>query len=394
MRSLIQEKTQQAVDILIEKDIDMWITFVRETSAGIDPVLPLIYEHNLTWQSALIFTKSGEKIAIVGHYEMESAKGSGTYDQVIGYHQSIKPELLSIFEKVNPQEIAINYSKDDVYADGLNHGLYQLLVDFLTGTPFRDRLISSQEIIKALRGRKSQTEVDRIKTAINTTYQIYNNTFEFVKPGLTEIEISDFMHAQLDSLGIESAWDWEHCPAVNAGADSPIGHVGPTDIKTKPGQLVHFDFGVRQEDYTSDIQRVMYLLGNKETQAPKEVQRGFDTVVAAIQAAVSQMKPGVTGLEIDTISREVITNAGYPEYKYATGHQMGRNAHDGGALLGPAWERYGDQPHWKLETDQVYTVEPGLMVPGYGYIGLEEDVIITKDGCEYLGEPQTELILK
>ena len=88
----------------------MWITFVRETSAAKDPVLPLIYEHNLTWQSALIFTKSGDRTAIVGHYEMESAKRLGAYEQVIGYHQSIKPELLSILEKVNPKEIAINYS--------------------------------------------------------------------------------------------------------------------------------------------------------------------------------------------------------------------------------------------------------------------------------------------
>ena len=128
-------------------------------------------------------------------------------------------------------------------------------------------------------------------------------------------------------------------------------------------------------------------------EAPIEVQRGFITLRTAVEKSREHMEPGVTGNSVDTISREIIIDSGYPEFNYALGHQLGRVAHDGGALLGPLWEKYGDSPNQKLEAGQVFTIEPGLAVPSYGYLGLEEDVVMTEKGAEYIGEPQREIIL-
>jgi Xaa-Pro aminopeptidase len=393
MSAIVREKVQQAIEILQEQQVDAWLTFVRETSAGGDPALSLIYGKGLTWQSALLITREGERIAIVGHFEAEAAYRTGAYQTIIPYHESLRAPLLETLERLAPRQIAINYSMNDVHADGLSYGMYQLLLGYLEGTPWRERLVSAERILSALRGRKTASEIQRVRAAVETTRQIFERTFSYAQPGMTESQVSDFMHQQLVEFGVQPAWDYDHCPSVNSGPDSPVGHVGPSEICLQRGHLLHIDFGVRQDAFCSDIQRVAYFLRPGEHQAPEPVQRGFDTILQSVQAAVAAMEPGAIGQEIDAIARQVVVQAGYPEYKYATGHHLGRLAHDGAGILGPAWERYGDTPTYALETGHIYTVEPGLEVPGFGYIGLEEDVLVTEDGAQFLGPPQTGLIL-
>lgn len=390
---LVREKIGQIQNLLNELDIDCWLVFVRETSAGGDPILPLIYGRNLTWQSALLFFRTGFFVAIVGHYEAETAKEIGAFSQVISYHESIRPSLLKVLNENAPRTIAVNYSMDDVQADGLTYGMHQLLLSYLSGTGWNNNLISSQKIISGLRGRKTSTEIDRIRNAVSITNTIFNKTFEYISPGKTESEISDFMKGQMLILNVVPAWDEDNCPTINSGPDSPVGHVSPTNITLQPGHIVHFDFGIRKDHYCSDIQRVVYLRKPGEKEAPKQIRRGFDVITRAINEAAKAMKPGQTGLAIDTIARKTVTNSGFPEYMYATGHQLGRLAHDGAGILGPKWDRYGNTPEYPLELGQVYTIEPGLAIPGYGYIGLEEDVVVRENGAEFLGDPQTELII-
>ncbi len=341
----------------------------------------------------MIFTKNGERIAIVGNLEKDEIEGLGIFDRALGYDKSIRTLLREIISQLSPEEIAINTSRDNIHADGLTHAMHGILLEHLNGTPYTEKLVSAEPIINALRGRKTSTEIAHIQKAVKLTDDIYQKAFAAIQPDMTEKELAAKMHIWMTEANVGFAWPKAANPAVNSGPDSPVGHYGPSDIKIEQGHLMHFDFGVKTEDYCSDIQRVVYVLRDHEKTAPAEVQHGFNTIRQAIEAARAAMKPGVTGLEIDTIAREIVAAAGYPEFPYALGHQLGRVAHDGGALLGPLWEKYGDTPKLKLEVGQVFTIEPGLAVPGYGYIGLEEDVVMTESGTEYLGEPQRELVL-
>ncbi len=395
MPTLVQEKVRQATGILEEKGIDLWLTFVRETSAGGDPALPLIYgEGDLTWSSALMISRGGQTTAIVGQFEAHAARETGAYAEVIPYDQSIRETLLSMVDRLDPKTIAINTSTSDVMADGLSHGMYLMLMEIFDGTPYRDRFTSAEDILGALRGRKTPAEIARIRGAIASTEEIYHQTFDMARPGMTERDVADFMHDQIKNRRFDAAWSWEDCPIVNAGPDSPVGHATPGDYRIQPGQILHIDFGVRQEGYCSDIQRVAYFRKPGETHLPETVERGFQTITHAIEAVVRQAKPGIPGYTLDEVARSMVMAAGYPEFMHATGHQLGRMAHDGGGLIGPLWDRYGNSPRMLLEPGQVYTIEPGLVVPGYGYMGIEEDILVTETGAEFLTTPQQEMILR
>lgn len=391
---IVTEKLEQAVQILQEQEIDLWMTVVRESSAGGDPMLPFVLGHDVTWQSAFILTRTGERIAIMGHYDAENARKSGAYTEVIPYHQAFSEPLRTLLQRLNPRQIALNYSTNDAHADGLSVGLYRLLQEQLQDTPFAARFISAERIIGALRGRKTESELERIEQAINTTLAIFARTIDFVQVGMTEQQIGRFMHQCVDELGIETSWERANCPAVNSGPHSIIGHTGPGALVIEPGHLLRFDFGVCQQEYCSDLQRMIYFLRPGESSAPAAVQQGFATLRHAIEAARAMMKPGVLGHAVDAVARQIVTDAGYAEYLYATGHQLGRACHDGGGILGPRWERYGETPNQPLEAGQVYTVEPGIFLPDYGVLQLEEDVLVTETGAVYLGAPQMALILK
>jgi len=89
----------------------------------------------------------------------------------------------------------------------------------------------------------------------------------------------------------------------------------------------------------------------------------------------------------------MLLKKGFDEFPHALGHQIGRYVHDGGALLGPPWPRYKNTPFYELKENQVFTLEPSLMVKNFGAVGIEEDVIITKDGAKYLSHLQEEIIV-
>lgn len=389
---LVQEKLKQAVQVLNEQDVDVWLTFVRETALTPDPSLDLILGLDMVWQSAFIVTRGGRRIAIVGQHDAENVRGTGGYPEIVPYLQGIREALVETLTGINPRQIALNYSEDDVAADGLGHGLMLRLQEYLSGTDLAGRFTSAEGIVSAVRGRKSPAEVGRIRAAIATTQRIFQEMAAFAAPGMSETDIAGRVHGRVSELGLGTAWDRDYCPTVSAGPESPIGHAGPLpQYRVERGTLLHMDFGVEQDDYCADLQRTWYVREGASDQPPEAVIRGFEASRRALLAGFAALKPGVQGWQVDAAARAAMVEAGYPEYPFAFGHHLGRSAHDGATVLGPRWERYGQTPYGVIEAGNVFAIELGVEVQGYGYVGLEENVLVTEQGAEWLSEPEDEL---
>jgi Xaa-Pro aminopeptidase len=390
---LVNEKIEQAKGILSELDIDCWITFVRETDILADPMLVFLGPPELTWHSALIVSRSGRTRAIVGKQDVPTVADLGAWDEVTGFVTSIREPLLDCLRELAPRQVALNYSEGSEICDGLTHGMFLTMQRLLGEIGMADRIVSAEAIVSALRERKTVWEVDAIRRAIRHTEEIFALTAPFIRPGVTEKEIAAFMKAEVARRGIGLSWHESICPGVFTGPDTAGAHYTPTDRAVARGHVLNMDFGVKVDGYVSDLQRTFYVRVEGETAVPAEVQHGFDTIVAAIRECRDVMRPGVRGIEVDAVARRVLRERGYEEFPHGLGHQVGRFAHDGTALLGPAWEKYANKPFRPLEAGMVFTIEPRLTVLGRGVCTIEEMVLVTAGGCEWLSTPQRELIL-
>jgi len=390
------EKLEQARHLVAASDLDVWLTFVRETTALCDPVLPLICDFGMTWQSAFVVAKSGMTFAVVGNYDADAIRQLGGWNQVVPYVHSIRDRLLAVLEltipaSVTEPRIGINTSESDDKADGITLGMFHLLTSILEGTRFEGCLVSAADVVIPLRSQKTESEIDAIKDAIQVTEGIFEwMSSTFVQVGMTELQIYRGIQTLIDERGYSYGWERAGNPIVNCGPDSQAGHCLPSSqIALAHGHILHIDLGIATRNYSSDIQRCWYVGSN----VPADVQHAMAAVVGAIDAAAAVLRPGVQGWMVDAAAREAITSAGYPEYMHAVGHQVGRFAHDGGTLLGPRWERYGDAPDGIVQPREVYTLELGVELPGAGVVSIEEMVVVTTNGCDFLTERQKEMWL-
>lgn len=391
--NIIREKKATIPSLLREFNIDMWLTFVRESDTMRDPAMDLIIDRGVTWQSAFIFTKDGGEEVIVGSLDADNIRASGLYSTVKTYVGSIRDELRSAIEEIDPSTIAINRSADDVMSDGLTCGMYDTLVDILKGTPYVDRFTAADPIISAMRSRKTPVETEKIKRAVDITEEIYDRITREIRSGMTENDVADIVRDEIKRRGLAPAWDASHCPGIFAGAESAEAHAAPSDRVIEKGMVVHADFGVKFEGYCSDLQRTWYILKDDEEDAPEQVKKAFEALDDSIQSSFRAMRPGVEGRVIDKISRDKLIEHGFWEYPHALGHQVGRSTHDGAALLCPEWERYGERPYLKIEKGQIFTLEPRITLKEYGAVTMEEMVQVTDDGAVFLSRPQRKLHL-
>ncbi len=384
---LIESKIKQAHTLLDELDIDLWMIYCRESEMMTDPSLAMVVGEHVSAQSAFLFTKSQLAQAVVWHHDADNIRRIGCFDSIMTFTKDFKEVFIKTIEKIDPKKIALNYSLISSTADGISYGMFLKLKDYLKDTPYNDCFISAEELLLKLRSQKTGPEIEKIKDAAQYSEKCWQQALQDIKIGMTEIEIAQVIKDKI----CENGSDLSFPTIVNAGAKTNPGHGSPTDAVLEPGDLLHVDFGSMTDGYCADLQRLAYYRKPGEDSVPAELKKAFSKIKEIVEVSASKYRAGALGLDIDKNARTMLTEAGYEEYQHSLGHQIGRAVHDGGSRVGPQNESNDQTPLIPLEAGNTFTVELGIELEGIGYVGLEEDLVVTADGGKFLCDRQTQL---
>lgn len=378
---LHDEKRLQAQALLEEGEL--WVIAARESGERPEPALSLLAGLNVTWDSLFLLTRE-DAVAILGRFDAGAVPPGW---RVRPYDADLSGVLQEELARLRPERVLVNISETDPLCDGLTVGLYRRLLGWFAP----HELHSAQDVLGQLRSVKTPAEQVAIAGAVEVAEDHLEAMRQAVRPGWNAQDVVRFLHERCAEVSGEPSWGWNACPNVHIGPQARPSHAPAGHHTLEPGMLLHIDYGVRlPHGYCSDIQRTYYLPRPGEG-VPAEIERAFTACWQAIEAGAQRLRPGARGWQVDAAARETLTGLGYPEYQHALGHGLGRATHDGGTLLGPRWPRYGRTVEGTVRAGEVYTLELGTFVEGYGFVGLEEDVLVGEHDLTWLSRRQNEL---
>jgi Xaa-Pro aminopeptidase len=232
-------------------------------------------------------------------------------------------------------------------------------------------------LVEGLRVRKDPGEIAAIREAGRVALEALESALELARPGIREAEVAARLELELRQRGSE----WHPFPTIVAsGPRSALPHAGTSDREIGRGDFLLLDFGAQIDGYCADVTRTV-VVGARADDRQRAI---YDIVHDAQRQARERVAAGMSGREADALARSVIERRGFGEqFGHSLGHGLGLEVHEE-----PRLSRMNEQP---LPEGAVVTVEPGIYVPGWGGVRLEDDVALTAAGPELLTDGRTEL---
>lgn len=239
-------------------------------------------------------------------------------------------------------------------------------------------LVPATKLLMDLRGVKEPEEIDFMIKAQRIAEKALTEALDFIKPGVTEKEISAYLQYRMLCSGAEKM-SFE--PIVVSGVNSSMPHGVPSDKKVENGDFVTMDFGCVYGGYCSDMTRTVAV-----GYATEEMERVYHTVLAAQEAGIRASRAGVTGKSIHEAAAKVIADAGYGQYfGHGFGHGVGVEIHEG-AGAAPTSNQL-------LPAGAVISAEPGIYIPGKFGVRIEDVIVLREGGCTDIMEAPRELMI-
>lgn len=312
----------------------------------------LISEHDAVFITDFRYTKQAE-VEIDGY-------------KIVKHTKSIIEEVAAQVKIMNVK--TVGFEKDD-----LSFALYEQWEKEIDAD-----LKPVSGIVENLRMVKTADEIAVLKQAAKIADDAFQHIITFIRPGVTELEVSNELEFFMRKQGATSS---SFSIIVASGLRSALPHGVATDKVIEVGDFVTLDFGALYNGYISDLTRTIAV--GEPTEKLKEI---YAVVLEAIELALKQIKPGMTGIEADQIARDYITSKGFGEaFGHSTGHGIGLEVHEGPSL--------SFKSSTVLEPNMVVTVEPGIYLPKVGGVRIEDDIIITEEGNERLTFATKELLI-
>ena len=237
--------------------------------------------------------------------------------------------------------------------------------------------VSTTGLVSKLRWVKDEREIEHIAKAAAIADEALAEIMPMIKAGVTEREIALELEFAMKRRGSEGL---AFNSIIASGPNGALPHAVPTDRRLVDGDFLVMDFGAVWQGYRSDMTRTLVI--GTPTEKHREI---YEITLEAQLAGLAAVAPGKTGAEVDQVSRDVITRAGYGDmFGHGLGHGVGLAIHEG-----PTLSKRGQDP---LAPGMVVTVEPGIYLPGWGGVRIEDLVVVTEDGCRILSSTTKEMI--
>jgi Xaa-Pro dipeptidase len=293
--------------------------------------------------------------------EAESAQLAAKHDPHVKVHVAGRGEGDKLLKTIVPADATVGLNFRE-----LTHGWFVHLGEVLPGAKFVD---AGKGLQKA-RSVKDASEIERIRTAAEIGSKVGGEIPSMLRTGITELELAAEMEYSMNKHGANGR---SFSTIVGFGPHSAEPHYQPDPTRLQPGQSIVCDFGALYRRYACDITRSFHF-GRRDD----ELKKVHDCVEAAQKAALDALRPGVPGKDVHRAAEQVIDASPWKgRFTHGLGHALGLAVHDGGPGLSPN----DDTP---LEVGMVVTVEPGIYLPGKGGVRIEDDVVITPQGYEFL----------
>jgi len=240
-------------------------------------------------------------------------------------------------------------------------------------------IVPLKGLLTQLRMIKDENEIKLINKAAEITDAAFNHIIEIIKVGMTEKDVANILEYFMKSQGADGP---SFSFIVASGKRSSMPHGVASEKTIEEGDFVTIDMGCKYKGYCSDMTRT-FVMGNASDRQ-KEI---YNTVLLAQEKALEAIKPGITGFELDKIARDLISDKGYGEYfGHSLGHGVGLEIHELPRLV------QNEVGNIKMESGMVVTDEPGIYIPNFGGVRIEDLVVVTKDGYDVLSKSTKELL--